>query len=153
MKITRFGFEAVQDEIEKLLYEDRPNIIEAVRTAQAHGDLRENAEYHTAKEEQRKIESRIQYLEGIKKNAQITEISKSKTVVGFGSKIKIVNLGNQKEIIVQILSEYEASLEDDMSIISDSSPIGSAILEAKAGDVKQIHTPSGTLEYKVVEII
>ncbi len=150
--MTVEGAEALKEELKRLKQVERPKIIEAIATARAHGDLKENAEYHAAREQQSFNEGRIQELEGKLANAQIVDISKlpNKGKVVFGATVKICNVATDAEISYQIVGEDEANIKQNK--ISYSSPIGRALIGKEVDDIVSVQTPGGIVEYEIVEV-
>jgi len=139
-------------ELHKLKSEDRPRVIAAIATAREHGDLKENAEYHAAREQQSFIEGRIQEIECKLGGAQVidvTTIANSGKVI-FGTTVHLLNMDTDKQVVYQIVGEDEADIKDGK--ISVSSPIARALVGRSAGDVVAIRVPSGTVEYEIEEV-
>lgn len=152
MPITPEGFAKLEAEIKDLKQVKRPEIIEAISAARALGDLSENAEYHSAKEKQREIESRIRYLEGIQSRSQIIDPKTlSGTTITFGTKVKLQDLDTDEQKIYKIVGVYEADLEK--GFISNESPVALALLQKKQGDEIVVRTPAGEREYEIKEVI
>ena len=149
--ITQDGFERLKKEIEHLKNIERPAIIQAVATARELGDLKENAEYHAAKDKQGLIEANIASLEDKLSRAQIVDISEmSGNVVRFGATVELLNLDNDKKVIYKIVSEYEADI--DNGLISNTSPVAKALIGKEVGDDIEINTPGGAVEYEILKI-
>ncbi len=150
--ITLGGSEALKAELAKLKTEDRPTVIKAIAEARAHGDLKENAEYHAARDQQSFIEGRIQEIEGKLSNAQIIDVTKlnAEGRVVFGSTVSLINVDDEKEVQYQIVGEDEADLENGK--ISVGSPIARALIGKEEGDVAIVKAPSGDIEYEVGEV-
>ena len=150
--MTLEGSEALKEELQRLKTVDRPSVIEAIATARAHGDLKENAEYHAAREQQSFIEGRIQDLEAKLADAQVIDVSKMENTgkVIFGTTVKLCNLKNDEEIKYQIVGEDEADLKNNK--ISYSSPIGRALIGKQLDDVVEVNTPGGIVEYEIIEV-
>lgn len=150
--MTVKGAEALQEELKRLKSVERPRIIEAIATARAHGDLKENAEYHAAREEQSFNEGRIQELEAKLANAQIVDVSKlvNEGKVVFGSTVKVCHLSTEAELIYQIVGEDEADIKANK--ISYSSPIGRALIGKEIDDTVAVNTPGGMVEYEIIEV-
>ena len=149
--ITKEGLEKLRAEISDLKNVQRPTIIEAVAEAREHGDLKENAEYHAAREKQGMIEAMIADYEDKLARAQEIDLSQiSGSIVRFGAKIKLENLDNGQIVSYQILSEYESDLEKN--IISDKSPVAQALLGKEEGDDIEIKTPGGIIDYEILEV-
>lgn len=150
--MTIAGAEALKEELQRLKFVDRPRIVEAIATARAHGDLKENAEYHAAREQQSFNEGRIQELEAKLSNAQVIDISKipNNGKVVFGSTVTICQVGSEAEISYQIVGEDEADIKSNK--ISYSSPIGRALIAKELDDVVAVHTPGGLVEYEIIDV-
>ncbi|MFT6077130.1 MAG: transcription elongation factor GreA [Myxococcota bacterium] len=149
--ITKEGHKKLQDEIYHLKNVARPNIIVAVAIAREHGDLKENAEYHSSREKQSMIEANIVNFEDKLARSQIVDNSThSGDVVRFGATVKLENGDNGKEVIYTIVSEYEADI--DAGLISNTSPVANALMGKKVGDELEIRTPGGVVDYEVLEI-
>ena len=149
--ITKEGEVLLREELKKLKSEDRPRIIDAIATAREFGDLKENAEYHAAREQQSFAEGRIKDIEGKLSNAQVIDITRmpvSDKVI-FGTTI-IVADENNNEITYKIVGEDEADLKKDK--ISVTSPISRALVGKSEGDEVTIKTPSGNIIYEIVEV-
>jgi transcription elongation factor GreA len=150
--MTVIGASALQDELSRRKSVDRPRIIEAIATARAHGDLKENAEYHAAREEQSFNEGRIQELEAKISNAQIIDIQKlpNNGKIIFGSTVKLCNTDTDEEVVYQIVGEDEANIKEGK--ISYSSPIGKALIGKELDDSIEVRTPGGIISYDVIEV-
>ena len=146
--LTARGAEALREELKRLKAE-RPVISAAIAEARAHGDLRENAEYHAAKEQQGLAEARIRDIEGKLSNAQIIEVDKLNASgrIVFGATVQLANLDDDSETRYQIVGEDEADIKQ--GLLSIASPIARALVGKSAGDVVEVTTPSGTLSYEV----
>ena len=145
--MTVAGAAALKDELNRLKTVERPRIIESIATARAHGDLKENAEYHAAREEQSFTEGRIQELNAKLSNAQIVDISKLPNTgkVVFGTKVSVHNLQTDTEITYQIVGEDEADIKANK--ISYSSPIGRALIGKVVDEAVVVKTTGGIVEY------
>ena len=150
--ITIQGFEKLKKELEKLKKIDRPKIIEAIAEARGHGDLKENAEYHAAKEEQAKTESRIIEINDIIARANIIDITnlEKKDNIVFGSTVCLVNLENKEKKIYKIVGQDEADLTKNL--IYFRSPIGKALIGKNKKDLITVTTPSGEKKIKILEV-
>jgi len=150
--LTKDGVERLRDELAKLKKEDRPHIIAAIAEARAHGDLRENAEYHAAKEQQGFIEGRIQHLEYTISHAQIIDVAKlnpgSKVV--FGATVTLADEETGEETRYQIVGDVEADIKHNR--IAVSSPISRALIGREVGDVVVVRAPAGDREYEIVDV-
>ncbi|MBR6785184.1 MAG: transcription elongation factor GreA [Clostridia bacterium] len=137
---TREDYEKLSAELNRLKTEGRDDIAEKIKEARSHGDLSENAEYDEAMNEQAKMEAEIAKLEADLRNAKILDESGLSTdVVLIGSKVKLLDMEYNEEVEYKILGKSD--LEN--GIISDLSPVGSAVMNKKVGDIADVHTPSG----------
>lgn len=150
--ITKTGAEALEIELKDLKSVRRPAVIQAISEAREHGDLKENAEYHAAREEQGFIEARIKDLEGKLSNAQIIDVSKlvDNGIVVFGTTVVIYDEGKDAEISYQIVGEDEADIKQNK--ISVTSPVARALIGKEVDDVAIVKAPSGEIEYEIVEV-
>jgi len=150
--MTIEGAALLKEELHRLKTIERPQIIEAIATARAHGDLKENAEYHAAREQQSFTEGRIQELEEKLSNSQIVDISKlpNKGKVVFGSKVSLCNIATDAHITYQIVGEDEANIKNNK--ISYSSPIGRALIGKEIDETVAVNTPGGLVEYEIVAV-
>lgn len=149
--ITKNGFEQLQTELKQLIKEERPKIIDDIATARAHGDLKENAEYHAAKERQGWIEGRIQKLNAILANSDVidvTEVDSDK--VRFGATVTYEDMDSGEETTWQIVGEEEADIKKRK--ISAKSPIARALIGKEEGDDVLIKAPKGNVEVEIVSI-
>lgn len=149
--MTVQGHAALEAELKHLKTVERPEIINAIAVARDHGDLKENAEYHAAKEKQGFIEGRIQELESKLSLAQVIDpTTMSGEVVRFGATIKIVNEDTDEESTYQIVGEDEANVKDGK--ISVTSPIARAMITKEVGDVFEVIAPGGSKGYEILEV-
>ena len=150
--ITIEGFEKLKKELEELKRIKRPKIVEAIAEARAHGDLKENAEYHAAKEEQSKIEGRIVYINDLIARADVIDITKleKKSNVIFGSTVELLNLDNNEKKTYKIVGKDEADLTKNY--IYFRSPIGKALIGKNKKDLVTVKTPSGEKNFEITEI-
>jgi len=151
--MTVHGAQLLRDELKILKSIDRPKVITAISEARAHGDLKENAEYHAAKEQQGFIEGRIKEIESKLANAQevdITGINAQGKVV-FGSTVSVIDLQNDQEITYKIVGEDEADIK--LGMISYSSPIARALIGKSEGDEIIFQAPGGEKEYEILKVI
>ena len=150
--MTVGGAEALRKELDNLKGVVRPRITAAIAEARAHGDLKENAEYHAAREQQSFAEGRIQEIEGKLSNAQIIDISKMPQTgkVIFGVTVDIENVGNGETKTYQIVGDDEADLK--IGKISVNSPIARGLIGKEEGDTVVIQTPAGQVEYEIAEV-
>lgn len=150
--LTAKGADLLREELRRLKSEDRPRIVEAIATARAHGDLKENAEYHAAKEQQGMTEARIRDIEAKLANAQVidvTTLSADGRVV-FGSTVHLVDLDNDEESKYQIVGEDEADIKGGR--LSIASPIARALIGKHEGDTVEVDTPGGRKTYEIAEV-
>ncbi|MCX4027974.1 transcription elongation factor GreA [Endozoicomonas sp. SM1973] len=150
--MTVQGERALRDELERLKGVERPRIIQAIADAREHGDLKENAEYHAAREQQSFTEGRINEIEAKLSSAQVIDVTKiAKTgKVFFGTTVALINLDSDEEMEYQIVGEDEADIKSNK--VSVSSPIARALIGKEEGDVVLVKTPAGDTEYEVAEV-
>ena len=151
--MTVHGAQLLRDELKILKSIDRPKVITAISEARAHGDLKENAEYHAAKEQQGFIEGRIKEIESKLANAQevdITGINAQGKVV-FGSTVSVIDLQNDQEITYKIVGEDEDDIK--LGMVSYSSPIARALIGKSEGDEIIFQAPGGEKEYEILKVI
>lgn len=150
--MTLEGEQALRDELQRLKTVDRPTVIEAIADAREHGDLKENAEYHAAREQQGFIEGRIQDIEGKLSNAQVIDIISipHSGKVLFGTTVRIINVDTEEEVEYKIVGEDEADIKNNR--ISISSPIARALIGKEEGDIVPVKIPSGMVEYEIDEV-
>lgn len=150
--MTANGEKLLREELDKLKGQERPRIVQAIAEARAQGDLRENAEYQYAKEEQGFIEGRIAEIEGKLSNAQVidvTQIPESGKVI-FGTTVELMNLDTDEEITYQIVGDDESDIKQ--SKISVYSPIARALIGKEVDDVVVVKTPNGDVEYEICTV-
>ena len=150
--ITKAGSERLRAELEKLKFVDRPRIIAAIAEARAHGDLKENAEYHAAREEQGFIEGRSKQLEGELSHAEIIDITKlnAGSKVVFGATVELSDVESDEEKRYQIVGDLEADIK--LGLIAISSPLARALIGKLEGDAVTIDAPAGQREYEIVSV-
>jgi transcription elongation factor GreA len=150
--ITAQGAQKLRDELHELKTIKRPQIIQAIAEARAHGDLKENAEYHAAREQQSFIEGRIVEIDSKLANAEIIEVTKINAggKIVFGATVDLMNVDTEEKVTYQIVGEDEADIK--ANLISISSPIARALIGKKEGDIAVVHAPSGKKEYEVLDI-
>lgn len=150
--MTSQGAARLKVELQQLKSVERPKIIKAIAEARALGDLKENAEYHAAKEQQGFIEGKIRDLESKLSHAQVIDVTQfpNKGKVIFGATVTLVNLVNEDEVTYQIVGEDEADLKELK--ISHSSPIARAIISKEIGDTVTVQTPAGAVEYEIMRV-
>ena len=150
--ITIEGFEKLKKELEELKNIKRPKIVEAIAEARGHGDLKENAEYHAAKEEQAKIESRIIEINDLVARANVvdvTKIEKNDNVI-FGSTVYLIDLENNEKKNYKIVGKDEADIKKNL--IYFRSPIGKALIGKKKMEIVTVTTPSGEKNFEITEV-
>ena len=150
--MTVNGVKALRGELDRLITKERPRIVQAIAEARAQGDLRENAEYQYAREEQgfiegriRKIEKKLSYVEVI----DITLIPESNRVV-FGTTVKLLNLNEDKQLTYQIVGDEESDIK--LNKLSVNSPVARALIGKEVGDIALVKTPSGEVEYEICSV-
>ena len=150
--MTVQGAEKLRAELNELKSERRPRIIQAIAEAREHGDLKENAEYHAAREEQGFCEGRIQDIEAKLSNAQIIDVTKMENTgkVIFGTTVTILNVDNDEETTYRIVGEDEADIKNNL--ISITSPIARGLIGKQLDDLVTVQTPAGTVEYEIIEV-
>ena len=150
--ITAKGAERLREELKSLKTIERPKIIKEIAEARAHGDLKENAEYHAAKERQGFIEGRISNIEGTVSNAEIIDTSKLNPgdKVVFGATVELINVAAGEEVTYQIVGEMEADIS--AGLISVTSPTARALIGKQEGDEVTVRAPAGDLTYEIVEV-
>jgi len=146
------GANKLQEELHQLKSVDRPRVIEAIATARAHGDLKENAEYHAARDQQSFIEGRIKDIEGKLGNANIIDVTtvNANGKVVFGATVDVSDEETGDELTYQIVGEDEADIKNNM--ISVGSPIARALIGKEEGDVAEVRTPGGLRSLEIVKI-
>jgi len=147
--MTVEGEAALREELQRLKTEDRPRIIQAIAEAREHGDLKENAEYHAAREQQSFAEGRITEIEGKLADAQVIDLSKvpESGKVIFGVTVDVLNLEDDSAITYKIVGEDEADIKNNK--ISVMSPVARALIGKSEGDVVSVQTPNGEIEYEI----
>lgn len=150
--MTVQGAERLRTELHELKSVKRPAIIQAIATAREHGDLKENAEYHAAREQQGFCEGRIQDIEAKLSNAQIIDISKLPNTgkVIFGCTVSILNMDTEEEMTYRIVGDDEADIKNNL--ISVNSPIARGLIGKSADDVVNITTPKGVVEFEITAV-
>lgn len=148
--MTRAGFAALDDELKILKSVERPAIIRAIAEAREHGDLSENAEYHSAREKQSFIEGRIKELEGTLSLAEVIDPAKLSGAIKFGATVTIVDEDSDEEKTYQIVGETEADIESGK--LNIRSPIARALIGKDEGDSVEVKTPGGQRSYEILTI-
>lgn len=149
--ITKQGFTQLEAELKNLKSVERPAIIEAIAEARAHGDLSENAEYHSAREKQSFIEGRIMELEGRMSHAEVidpTELSGPRVM--FGATVDLVDEDTDEEVTYQIVGEYESDVDNGK--LSNTAPLSRALIGKSVGDSVEVRTPKGEKAYEILDV-
>ena len=150
--MTEHGARLLRDELKRLKTVERPRIVEAIADAREHGDLKENAEYHAAREQQGFCEGRIQEIESKLSNAQIIDVTKvpNNGKVIFGSTVTVYNTKTDEEVTYKIVGDDEADIKSNL--ISVNSPIARALIGKEIDEIATVTTPNGEVEYEVVAV-
>ena len=150
--MTAQGAQKLRDELQELKTTARPNVIAAIAEARAHGDLKENAEYHAAREQQGFIEGRIKEIEYKLSNAQVIDINKLPKTgkVVFGTTVLLLNEDTGEEVRYQIVGEDEADIK--AGLVSVNSPVARALIGKSAGDTAVVNAPGGEIEYEILAV-
>lgn len=150
IELTKEGLEEITTELLELVEVKLPAIIERVARAREHGDLSENAEYHSARDDQQLLQARIDELQNIVDNAVVVKNTRNQNKVGMGSNVTVKKSGTTKEKTINIVGEFEA--DPSASKISVGSPLGEALFGKKKGDTVVVKAPAGKIEYEIVNI-
>ena len=150
--ITVAGLNNLKSELENLKNVQRPKIVEAIAEARSHGDLKENAEYHAAKEQQGLIESRVIAINDLIARANVIDVTKidNEGKVIFGSTVKVQDLESNKEISYKLVGQDEADISKNL--IFYKSPIGKALIGKNKGDMISVNTPSGEKNFEIQDV-
>jgi transcription elongation factor GreA len=150
--LTARGAQQLREELKRLKTQDRPEVVAAIAAARAHGDLRENAEYHAAKEQQGWIEARIRDIEGKLSNAQVIDVADINAGgrVVFGATVQLLDVEDGTDVRYRIVGEDEADIKE--GLLSISSPIARALIGKQEGDVVEVAVPSGRRTYEIAEV-
>ena len=149
--ITPRGLSTLERELKVLKSEERPAIIRAIAEAREHGDLSENAEYHSAREKQGFVEGRIKELEGLISLAEVIDPAKmSGGTVRFGATVTLVDAETEEERTYQIVGEPEADIE--RGLLNVRSPLARALIGKEEGDTVEVRTPGGTRDYEITAV-
>ncbi len=148
--MTRAGFTALEVELKQLKSVERPAIIKAIAEAREHGDLSENAEYHSAREKQSFIEGRVKEIESILSLAEVIDPATLSGSVKFGAKVQVVDEDTDEEKAWQIVGEHEANIEK--GLLNIKSPIARALIGKDIGDSVEVRTPGGDKSYEILDI-
>jgi transcription elongation factor GreA len=151
--MTSFGEKKLKEELDYLKKVERPQVIEAIADARAHGDLKENAEYHAAKEKQGMAEARIKLIEGKLQNSQVIDVSQMENTgkVIFGVTVELLDLDTDKQIKYTIVGDEESDIKSGK--ISVNTPIARGLIGKQEGDEVIIKTPKGEVEYEIVKVL
>ena len=150
--MTLEGEALLKEELQRLKFEERPSVIEAIATAREFGDLKENAEYHAAKEQQSLIEARIKDIEIKLSNSQVIDLSKivpSDKVI-FGTTVLIEDFSDSSQLTYKIVGADEADIKEGK--ISVISPVAKSLIGKFEGDAVKVETPGGTKEYEIINV-
>ena len=146
--LTYEGLKKLEDELQDLKVNRRQEVAQKIKEAREQGDLSENAEYDAAKDEQRDIESRIEEIEKILKNAEVIDDEEYEAgTVGFNTEVTVLDMERDEEVTYRIVGSTEANILQKK--ISNESPLGSALMRKKAGDVVTVEAPNGQFEYMI----
>ena len=148
--LTRAGYDRLGAELKQLRSVERPAIIAAIAEARSHGDLSENAEYHSAKEKQSFIEGRIKELEGVLGLAEVIDPARLSGSVKFGATVRVVDEETDEEKTYQIVGEYEADIENGK--LNIKSPLARAMIGREEGDSIEVRTPGGERSYEILSV-
>ena len=150
--LTAVGAERLKEELKDLKYVKRPIVVEAIAVARDHGDLKENAEYHAAREEQGFMEGRIGELEAALGNAQIIDVTKltASGRVVFGCTVDLINVESEEQVSYQIVGDIEADINQNRVAIS--SPIARALIGKEEGEDVSVQAPAGVREYEIIAV-
>ena len=150
LPLTQAGFDKLNAELKHLKTVERPAIIRAIAEAREHGDLSENAEYHSAKEKQSFIEGRVKELEGAISLADVIDPAKLSGTIKFGATVELADEDTDEEKTYQIVGEYEADIEAGK--LNIKSPLARALIGKDEGDSVEVRTPGGTRSYEILSI-
>lgn len=152
--ITSHGADKLRAELDELKKVKRPKVIEAIAEAREHGDLKENAEYHAAREQQSFIEGRIKEIEATLSNAEVIDVQAVGANAGdkvvFGATVELFGMEDEQEVTYQIVGEMEADIKKNL--ISITSPIARALIGKSEGDIVKVQAPGGQREYEIVAV-
>ena len=150
--ITVSGLKKIKDELDELKNKKRPKIVAAIAEARSHGDLKENAEYHAAKEQQAQLESRVIALDDLIARANVIDVTKieNNNKVIFGSTVKVRDLESNKDIKYKLVGQDEANISKNL--IFFKSPIGKSLIGKSLNDMITVNTPSGERNFEILKI-
>lgn len=149
--MTPRGLTALQTELKQLKSVERPAIIRAIAEAREHGDLSENAEYHSAREKQSFIEGRVKELEGLISLADVIDPAKMSGSIKFGATVTLIDEDTEAEKTYQIVGEQEADIES--GLLNIKSPLARALIGKEEGDSVEVRTPGGTRDYEIAKVL
>jgi transcription elongation factor GreA len=150
-QITKQGYDRLKSELDRLKNIERPKIINAIAAARELGDLKENAEYHSAKDKQGFIEAQINDYEDKMSRVEVIDISKlSGNKVRFGATVELEDIDSGKKVSYKIVSDFEANIDE--GLISNISPVARFLIGKEVGDEVEVTTPGGVINYEILEI-
>jgi transcription elongation factor GreA len=151
--MTKEGADKLQTELTRLKKEERPRITQAIADAREHGDLKENAEYHAAREQQGLIEARIKHIESVLSHAQIIDVTTLQPhgKIVFGATVKLLNVDTDEEVVYRIVGNEESDIKQNK--ISINSPIARALIGKEEGEEVVVQAPSGEIDYEILEVL
>jgi transcription elongation factor GreA len=149
--LTKAGFDLLDSELKNLKSVERPSVIRAIAEAREHGDLSENAEYHSAREKQSFIEGRVKELEAIISLAEVINVASLSGTIKFGATVTIVDEETDEEKTYQIVGEQEANLEK--GLLNIKSPLARALIGKEEGDSIELKAPGGTRDFEILKIV
>lgn len=151
--MTAEGAQRLREELQRLKFVDRPRITNAIAEARALGDLKENAEYHAAREQQSFAEGRIADIESKLSNAEIIDVTKvnAQGRVVFGATVQLLNVSNDNEVTYRIVGEDEADIK--AGLVSINSPVARGLIGKREGDTVTVQVPSGAVEYEILAVL
>lgn len=152
VKLTQAGLDELQAELRELLDVKLPAAVERVAKAREYGDLAENSEYHSARDDQALLEARITEIEEVLKNAEVVQHTKSHSVIGIGSQVVVCMVSGKKskKMSLRIVGEFEADPSEGK--ISAVSPLGKSLMGKKVGDMVTVKAPAGEVKYEITEV-
>jgi len=149
--MTQSGHTALENELKNLKSIERPAIIRSIAEAREHGDLSENAEYHSAREKQSFIEGRIKELEGTLSLAEVIDPSKMSGAIKFGATVTLIDEDTEEQKTWQIVGEHEANIEK--GFLNIKSPLARALIGKNDGDSVEVNTPGGEKSYEILKVL
>ncbi len=149
-QLTQEGYAEIEKELKELVEVKLPEVIKRVELARSYGDLSENSEYHSAKEDQELTETRIADLKSVLLNATIVKHTTKSSVVGMGSQVTVKTTKGKTKMVLHIVGEFEA--DPKAGKVSSASPLGKALIGQKKGDKVEVEVPAGVVTYEILEI-